>query len=195
MKYDIDSIKRRNRNKKKVTKIIDIFLVILIYNVILVMFSCINKIEPFSIFGYSAYIVTTNSMYPSICSGDIVIVKKVEEEKIKVGDIITFTKDNQVNTHRVTNIVEEEGEKFYTTKGDNNNVEDIERVKFTEINGKEIITIPYLGNIIKILENEVVFLIVVLVILILYFIKIQQIEKKENRREKRKLEEEKENIN
>lgn len=194
MKYDIDSIKRRNRNKKKITRIIDIFLIILMYNVILVMISCMNKIDQFSLFGYEAYIVTTNSMNPTISSGDVVIVKKTEQDKIEVGDIITFSKNNEINTHRITNIEEKDGEKYYATKGDNNNVEDSEKVKFSEIRGKQVITIPYLGNIIQVLENKVIFLIVILIILILYFFRIQQVEKKENRREKKKIEEEKEDI-
>lgn len=194
MKYDIESIKRRNKNRKRITKIIDVFLVILIYNVILVMFSCMNKIEQVNIFGYEAYIVTTDSMKPSISSGDVVIVKEVEEQELDKGDIITFTKNGETNTHRITNIEEKEGEKYYTTKGDNNNVEDSEKVKFSEIIGKQIITIPYLGKIINALENKVIFLVIVLIILILYFLRIKQIEKKENRREKKKIEEEKENI-
>lgn len=194
MKYDIESIKRRNKNRKRITKIIDVFLVILIYNVILVMFSCMNKIEQVNIFGYEAYIVTTDSMKPSISSGDVVIVKEVEEQELDKGDIITFTKNGETNTHRITNIEEKEGEKYYTTKGDNNNVEDSEKVKFSEIKGKQIITIPYLGKIINALENKVIFLVIVLIILILYFLRIKQIEKKENRREKEKIEEEKENI-
>ena len=194
MKYDIESIKRRNKNRKRITKIIDVFLVILIYNVILVMFSCTNKIEQVNIFGYEAYIVTTDSMKPSISSGDVVIVKEVEEQELDKGDIITFTKNGETNTHRITNIEEKEGEKYYTTKGDNNNVEDSEKVKFSEIIGKQIITIPYLGKIINALENKVIFLVIVLIILILYFLRIKQIEKKENRREKKKIEEEKENI-
>ena len=190
MKYDIESIKRRNKNRKRITKIIDVFLVILIYNVILVMFSCMNKIEQVNIFGYEAYIVTTDSMKPSISSGDVVIVKEVEEQELDKGDIITFTKNGETNTHRITNIEEKEGEKYYTTKGDNNNVEDSEKVKFSEIIGKQIITIPYLGKIINALENKVIFLVIVLIILILYFLRIKQIEKKENRREKKKIEEE-----
>lgn len=194
MKYDIESIKRRNKNRKRITKIIDVFLVILIYNVILVMFSCMNKIEQVNIFGYEAYIVTTDSMKPSISSGDVVIVKEVEEQELDKGDIITFTKNGETNTHRITNIEEKEGEKYYTTKGDNNNVEDSEKVKFSEIKGKQIIIIPYLGKIINALENKVIFLVIVLIILILYFLRIKQIEKKENRREKKKIEEEKENI-
>ena len=194
MKYDIESIKRRNKNRKRITKIIDVFLVILIYNVILVMFSCMNKIEQVNIFGYEAYIVTTDSMKPSISSGDVVIVKEVEEQELDKGDIITFTKNGETNTHRITNIEEKEGEKYYTTKGDNNNVEDSEKVKFSEIKGKQIITIPYLGKIINALEDKVIFLVIVLIILILYFLRIKQIEKKENRREKKKIEEEKENI-
>ena len=194
MKYDINSIEKRRKKQKKIIKIVDILLVILIYNIILVMLSCMNKIETVNLFGYEAYIITTDSMSPSIRAGDVIITKKVEKEKIQKGDIITFYINGEINTHRITNIEEKDSETYYTTKGDNNNIEDSQKIKFSEIIGKHIITLPYLGTFIRIMENKVVFLIVILIILILYFLKIQQIDKKEKRREKKKIEEEKENI-
>lgn len=194
MKYDINSIEKRRKKQKKIIKIVDILLVILIYNIILVMLSCMNKIETVNLFGYEAYIITTDSMTPTIRAGDVIITKKVGKEKIQKGDIITFYTNSEINTHRITNIEEKDNETYYTTKGDNNNVEDSQKIKFSEIIGKHIITLPYLGTFIRIMENKVVFLIVILIILILYFLKIQQIDKKEKRREKKKIEEEKENI-
>ena len=191
MKYDIDSINKRKKFSKSVKKVIDILLVVMIYNFILVAISCMNKISPISIFGYKAYIITTNSMEPNIHSGDIVIEKKYSESDLNIGDVVTFEQNGENITHRISDIEEDNSEKKYITKGDNNNIEDSQKITYDEIQGKEVIQIPYLGKMIQILNNEIVFLIVILILLILYFCKIQMKEKIENRREKKKIEEEK----
>ncbi len=187
MKYDKKSIEARKQNNKIAKKIIDIILIILAYNIILVAISNINTEKGMSLFGCEAYIIRTNSMEPSIKNGDVVITKKVPEEKIQEGDVITFKQDADIITHRISRIEEENGKK-YITKGDNNNIEDSSKITYQEIKGKEIITIPYLGKIINILQNKIVFWVILLIILIMCFYKIQKHEKSEIRREKKKIE-------
>ena len=184
---------QRKPETKTVKIVIDIILVILIYNMLLVGISCMNKIEEISLFGYKAYIITTNSMEPTINSGDTLITQNIKEEDLQVGDIITFKKKGVVISHRITDIEEKEGKKLYSTKGDNNTVEDLEKVEYSEIKGKAVLTIPKLGKLIQFLNNKIVFLVIILIILLLYFWKIHIQEKKEIRREKKKIEEEKRN--
>ena len=150
-----------------------------------------NKIEDISLFGYKAYRITTDSMSPSINTGDVIIVKKVQEEKLQAGDVITFKQQDKVITHRITHIDEQDGKKQYTTKGDNNNLEDNEKIEYSEIEGENVLTIPKLGYFIYALENQIVFLFIILILLITLFFKIRKDEKLENRREKRKIEQEK----
>lgn len=193
MKYDIENINKRKKNTKVVKRILDVIIIILLYNIILVLISCVNKIDDISVFGYKAYRITTDSMAPSINAGDVTIVKKVQEEKLQVGDVITFQQQAKVITHRITNIEEQDGKKVYTTKGDNNNLEDNEKIEYASIEGKNVLTIPKLGYIINMLENQIVFLLIILILLILLFFKIEKNEKIENRREKKKIEQEKRN--
>lgn len=193
MKYDIENINKRKKNVEIAKKVIDVIIIILLYNIILVFISCLNKIDDISIFGYKAYIITTDSMKPSINSGDVSIVRKTKEDKIETGDVITFKQGDKVITHRITNIEEKDGKKVYTTKGDNNNLEDDEKIEYSQIEGKNVLTIPKLGYIINALENQVVFLFIVLILLIFLFLRIRKEEKKEHRREKRKIEQEKRN--
>ena len=193
MKYDIESIRKRNKNVSRAKKIIDVIIIILLYNIILVFISCLNKIDDISLFGIKAYIITTDSMKPSINSFDVSIVKKEAEEKLNKGDVITFKQNGNVITHRITNIENQDGKKIYTTKGDNNNLEDNKKIEYSQIEGKNILTIPKLGFLIKILENKIVFLVIILILLILLFFKIKKEEKKEYRREKKKIEQEKRN--
>jgi hypothetical protein len=55
--------------------------------------------------------------------GDILFIIKANSEKLEVGDIILFnsgTKGTPI-IHRIVNIQEKDGEKIFTTIGDNNN--------------------------------------------------------------------------
>ena len=192
MKYDVESINKRKEKEKIVKRIIEIIAIILIYNIILIIISSING-KDFSILGYKAYIVNTNSMEPTIKVGDIVIIKKVKAEKLNQGDVITFTQEGEVITHRITKIETEEKSTQYVTKGDNNNAEDTLKIKYEDIIGKEILTIPQLGKAMQLLDSKIILLIIILIILICAFVKIQKKEKLENRREKKKIEESQKN--
>lgn len=190
MRYDLESINKRKENAKTAKKIIEIIAIILIYNIILIAISTEDKVNLINMFGYKSYVIKTNSMEPTINVNDVVITKQVKQEKINVGDVITFLQDGEVITHRITKI--DDGDQIqYTTKGDNNNIEDTFKIAYENIEGKHILTIPYLGRVVQILENKLVFLIILLVILIFLFIQLQNQEKKDNRREKKKIEDKK----
>ena len=142
-------------------------------------------------FGYKSYIIKTNSMEPTININDVVINKDVSQEEINVGDVITFLHNGEVITHRITKIENDGDITKYTTKGDNNNIEDTFKITYEEIKGKHVLTIPYLGKIVQLLENKLLFLIILLIILIFMFAQLQNQEKRDNRREKKKIENQK----
>lgn len=195
MKYDKQSIiKRTNRINifKKIAKeIIYILLIILIYNIFLIATSSLNKTEAKEIFGYKAYIISSNSMFPNIKNGDTIIVKEVEQEKLKVGDVISFQREEEIITHRIIEVIGLNEKKEYITKGDNNNIQDDNTIKYEDIEGLAILRIPLLGKIIILLENKIylIFLILIVIILLVHTKRVQ--EKKEKRREQKKIEDRK----
>lgn len=101
---------------------------ILIINCTLIIKSYTSEEVP-SIGGYLPQIVLTDSMYPEIQSGDLIICHTEEPENIEVGDVISFfdPAGNGITivTHRVVEIEELEGKIMWRTKGDNNNTEDL----------------------------------------------------------------------
>ena len=153
--------------------------------------SYIDKFDTPSFYIYKAYLISTESMEPEIKKGDAIIIKKVDEDQLRVNDIITFKTDEEVITHRIVQINDDGMEKTYVTKGDNNNVEDPEVLTYEEIEGKQIIEIPGLGKIIAGLKNGIVIILVVLIGLIMYLNRIEMKEKSEARREKKRIEDEK----
>lgn len=188
MKYDKNFIKKRKEKAKQIKMIVFIVIIIVLYNVILLSVSYINKQEFSSFLGYKAYRITSNSMEPALNIGDVIITKEPkEEDDIKTQQIISFEQDGEIITHRVIQIIEEDnGQLKYITKGDNNNVEDLTKISFEDIKGVKVITIPYLGTIVSFLENKVVVLFIILIVLLLYLYKLNRDEKREMRREKRK---------
>jgi signal peptidase I len=102
--------------------------------------------EQTSLFGYKFYTVLTGSMKPTINPGSLVIVKESKPDEIKSGDIITFGSSNtdNVTTHRVKKVINEDGVKFIT-QGDANNVEDPMPIESGLVYGKVINFIPIIG--------------------------------------------------
>ena len=97
-------------------------------------------------FGYQIYGVLSGSMEPHFHVGSVVYVEPVAADEIQVGDPITFKMPNDVDlvaTHRVVEIDSEN--KQFTTKGDANEVEDVEPVSFDRLIGRAVASIPYLG--------------------------------------------------
>lgn len=193
MKYDIESIEKRkditSKLKKLAGKIVFMIIILLIYNILLVVSTNIEKNESKEIFGYKAYIIVTDSMKPNINIGDIVIVKK-DESKLNVGNVITYKNKKEIVTHRIVGIKQLDGEVAYITKGDNNNIEDSEKVYFEQIEGSVITKIPYLGKVITLLKNKTFDIIVAIAIFIIYIYILRKDDRKKTRREKKKVEDE-----
>lgn len=110
---------------------------------------------------FNAYVVLSGSMLPTIEVKDVVVTKKIPEERLQVGDIITFISPDQrfggiSVTHRIIEKLYDESAGIYTyrTQGDNNNIADSVPVANSNILGKVILKIPKLGFIQEILASK-----------------------------------------
>ena len=128
-----------------------ILLPILIINMTLIVKSYVNTEEVPSLGGIFPMIVLTDSMYPEIASGDLIICHTIEAEDVQVGDVISFYdpmgNGTSVVTHRVLEIKNEGGEPSFITKGDNNNVEDQVPVEAEDVIGIYRNRIAGAGNV------------------------------------------------
>ncbi len=191
MKYDAETIEKRRTRNNRIRKMVYLILVVLVYNVILILASLINDAEIPAVFGYKAYVISSESMKPNINDGDIVIIKQILVNEINIGDIITFNRDGEIITHRVVGVKERDGETYYTTKGDNNNIEDSNDVAYSQVIGKKILQIPYLGEIMLKLSNQVIIILVIFAMIFFILYTKNADKKKKNRREKKKIEDKK----
>jgi signal peptidase len=126
----------KQENSSKMHKILTIvgivmcviLIPILIVNCTLLIKSFINKDEVPDFGGTLPLIVLTDSMYPDIKSGDLIICKTIDAEDVEIGDVISFydpaSRGSAVVTHMVIDIMENDGKLSFKTKGINNNTED-----------------------------------------------------------------------
>lgn len=110
---------------------------------------------------FNAYVVLSGSMLPTIQVKDIVVTKKIPEEKLQIGDVITFispdTRFGGISiTHRIIDKIYDENMGVYTykTQGDANNVADAVPVPNANILGKVILKIPKVGYIQDIISSK-----------------------------------------
>ena len=98
------------------------------------------------LFPFHPSLVASGSMRPVMEAGDVVIIVKLPADVIKEGDIIQFRKEEKITVmHRVIEIQETEGAKFFITKGDANDEPDKNPVIPENVVGKLVLTIPKIG--------------------------------------------------
>ena len=137
------------KNKINISKISNIFIFLLV--LILGLNLITTKSDKlFEIIGYRSYTVLSGSMEPEFYPGDMVITKHKSKTNIKVNDIVTYRdNDGVIITHRII----KETTEGYITKGDNNNVEDLDILTEDNIIGEVKFSIPKLGYIMNFLSK------------------------------------------
>lgn len=106
------------------------------------------------IWGFEFSIVQSSSMSPRIKIYDFIVMVNATKN-LKENDIVVFFDDAKNNKiiHRVVNVVKEDNAYKFITKGDNNEFADAGVRTMSDIYGKYLITIPFLGYIISFLTT------------------------------------------
>lgn len=140
-------------------------------------------------FGVGFAVVLSGSMEPEMSTGDLIVV--VENDDYKVNDIVVYQYNYSLIVHR---IVDMNGDKVIT-KGDANNVND-EAIRMSDIKGKVVLTIPYLGEITTLIKSPIATVLIILAAILLIETSYKDVRKSDNeeleriREEIRKLKEE-----
>ena len=128
---------------RKVKKIWDTVTTVLVVLVVIFAIFLMGS----RLVGLQVFHVVSPSMEPTYSEGDLLYVKEVDPDSVKVGDPITFVlnEDLVVATHRVVAIDSENRQ--FTTKGDANETEDAAPVHFNNLIGVPVFSIPLLGYV------------------------------------------------
>ena len=143
---------------KKVLNIIsNIFVWLIVAVAVCMMIFTVISVNTFDrsdreIFGYSAYIVMSDSMSKTdFDAGDLVLIKNVEPSTLKEGDIIAYVSQNQDNygetiTHKIRSLTTNaKGEPGFVTYGTTTGNNDSIVVTYPYILGKYQGHIPKIG--------------------------------------------------
>lgn len=95
-------------------------------------------------------VILTGSMEPWIHPGDFILIEKIQSQSelmhLKKGDVIHFQRDDIYISHRIVDILEDEnGNRVFQTKGDNNVSEDVRLVQLKEVKGIVRYRVPKAG--------------------------------------------------
>ena len=177
-----DSTKKPQTQKKKVQKTlnvaINVFLIVAI--VIAAVCTYISFVNTSgngvpNILGLRLLSIQTDSMYPALLSGDMIIDVAVKDPAdLRPKDIITYwtviNGERVLNTHRIETIYNAGNYLIFETKGDNNTSVDPLTVHESELVGQYWFRIPGLGKVFDYLQTSTGFLLVVLIPVFLFFI-------------------------
>ena len=130
---------------------------ILITNCILIVQSLIKPDEVPKVGGVFPLIVMTDSMYPEIHSGDLIICRTAKADEIAVGDVIVFVdpegNGTSIVTHRVTEIETKDGQRLMHTQGDANNTADPTPIAPDKLLGRYVRRLPGMGRVVLFMQT------------------------------------------
>ena len=108
-------------------------------------------------FGYGISVVLSGSMEPELSVDDLVIVRPADS--YEVDDIVVYQEGNSLVIHRIISINVEDG--IAVTMGDANDIAD-DPIKISNIKGRAVLHIPYVGAIARFLRTPAVTVIMLL---------------------------------
>ncbi len=134
-----------------------------------------------SIGGYSFLRTLTGSMEPAIPVHSLVVVQETPAEELQVGDIITYVStssslEGSLNTHRITQVNNNDGKITFRTKGDANAVEDNETISPENVVGRVVFVSTAVGVVASLLSNPLLFFpLIIIPLAILLAIEIRKL--------------------
>lgn len=109
------------------------------------------------------FVVTSNSMQPALSIGSLIAT--VARDKYQPGDVVSFTKyaaNNNITTqspvsltatHRIVKTDYAQIEPRYLTKGDINPEPDSQWINHSQIKGKVVLELPFVGYILFLIRS------------------------------------------
>lgn len=172
--------------KQKISKILNIVVdiivvLILVVSVFVATLSITSKSSGVpNIFGIAPLSVQSGSMSGTFEVGDLIFCKVTNDPSIKYekDDIVTFPIEIQgvdtLNTHRIVDVIEDDNNTYYQTKGDN---KDTNPVADEQLQTSATIVAEYtgvkiggLGTVLSFLRTQLGFFLCVLLPMIIFFL-------------------------
>jgi signal peptidase len=92
--------------------------------------------------------ILSGSMTGTYDVGDVVVVKPVDVDTLRIGDVITFqpfSDDPQLTTHRIVGVTFGSQGREFVTQGDANNAADLTPISADQVKGEVWYSVPKVG--------------------------------------------------
>ena len=154
------------KKSKIISSILTAFCVIFCLSIVVEVIVANNNQRPPRFFGYSISYVPTNSMEPTINSGDYILFYKATFDEVIVDEVIIYRSNEGImkgnfSVHRV----KEKYDDYLIAKGDFNTLPDTEKVTEDMVLGKYITTIEFLNIFSSSGSRTTVFIVLFLVMI------------------------------
>lgn len=134
----VDLVSRRNLRRQSYIRYIPVIFIVMLS---LFFITGVFKYEPIAIL--------SNSMHPLYDRGDVIIIEKMSNtalNNLNEQDIIEYNLNGIFIAHRIVSVEKHnDGTVLYTTKGDNNNIIDKDKVSPSQIKGVVRFTVSKVG--------------------------------------------------
>jgi len=153
--------------------LIAILLPIMIINTTLIVKSLTSPNDVPTVFGVAPLIVMSGSMHPHIQVNDLIFTREVDADTLEVGDVVAFQPLGTITvvTHRIIEVIEEEGRRRFVTAGDYTGVPDTAELFPHQVVGLFFHRVPSVGAAAEFLQQPigmVLFVAAPLVLFLLY---------------------------
>lgn len=104
-----------------------------------------------------SYVVVSGSMSPTIEAGDVVFVAATAPDAVETGDVLAFDRvrgDDRRTVHRVVEVVDRDGQRYFRTQGDANEEPDPKLVPASAVIGTVQFWIPYVGWVFSFVDTD-----------------------------------------
>lgn len=136
VKYEIEKRDKTEVSAKE--NILSLFPTFIVFTILILFVLGVFKYVPIG--------VMSNSMKDVFSRGDIVIYEKIDNiDSLKEQDIICYQLENIKVMHRIIKIDNYNGDKYFTTKGDNLSSNDPLRVSEKQVIGRIKFVLPKIG--------------------------------------------------
>lgn len=159
------------------------FIILVVLYIALVAFSPEKMMD---VVGFRTLVVLSPSMEPKLMEKDMIITRKVAEEDLEVGDIITFSVyirelgQEELVTHYLSAIETNGTNTYYRSRryslpeGESDEWLDDDlnpiNITFDDIEGKYLFKIPYVGYLQDALQNKVILALILVNGFVIYLI-------------------------
>jgi signal peptidase len=110
------------------------------------------------VMGWQPVVVLSGSMEPKIPVGGLAFLAPVHPDEVETGDVISYRLGNVRVTHRVVEVLTDDQVALaFRTKGDANNDVDAGVVSASQVEGREVWTVPRLGRVAQLLDSRLGF--------------------------------------